>query len=85
MTWLLILVIIFSIIAIIIANMDKSKKILLGMCLGGCIFTFFWMSIDAYYPEAIDVYKGKTELKTDNPWYLEDSIVVWKKDIVRVK
>lgn len=78
MTWLLILVIILAIIAIIIANMDKSGKILLGMCLGGCIFVLFYISIDAYYPKAIDVYKGNTELKTDNAWYLQDTIVVWK-------
>lgn len=52
----------------------------------GMLVAFLLMvSITAYYPKAIDVYRGNTELKTDNPWYLEDSIVVYKKDIIRVK
>lgn len=85
MTWLLIITLTLLIISIIIGSKDKSGKILIGIIIG-MVGTFFLKeSITAYYPCAIDVYRGNTELKTDNPWYLEDSIVVWKKDIIRVK
>jgi hypothetical protein len=85
MTWLLITTFILLIIFMIIGKIDKSSKILIGMCIGMLVAFLLMVSITAYYPDAIDVYRGNTELKTDNPWCLEDSIVVYKKDIIRVK
>jgi hypothetical protein len=85
MTWLLITTFILLIIFMSIGKIDKSSKIIIGMCIGMLVAFLLMVSITAYFPEAIDVYNGKTELKTDNPWYIEDSIVVWKKDIIKVK
>ncbi len=79
MTWLLIITLILFIIFMFIGYIDKSSKIVIGMTMGMLIAFLLTVSITSYYPEAIDVYRGNTELKTDNPWYIEDTLVVWKK------
>ena len=79
MSWLLIITLILFLIFMIIGYIDKSSKILLGMFMGMLFCFLLMVSITSYYPEAIDVYRGNTELKTDNPWYIQDTLVVWKK------
>ena len=79
MTWLLIITLILFIIFMFIGYIDESSKIVIGMTMGMLIAFLLTVSITSYYPEAIDVYRGNTELKTfDNPWYIEDTLVVWK-------
>lgn len=79
MNWSLIITIILSIFFLIIGKKDKSSKILIGMCMGMLVAFLLMISVTAYWPDAIEVYRGNTELKTDNPWYMEDTIVVWKQ------
>jgi archaellum biogenesis protein FlaJ (TadC family) len=83
MTWLLITTFILLIIFMIIGKKDKSNKILLGMCMGMLIAFLLVVSLKAYWPEAIDVYRDNTELKTNNAWYLQDTIVVWKNKKIK--
>ncbi len=70
----IIFIIIIAIIAMII---DDTKKIIIIwiLCVIGYVLCIY---NDISNIPAIEVYRGNSELKTDNPWYIEDTLVIWK-------
>lgn len=83
MTWLYIIgaVFIFALI-ILILFCSQDNTFSTGVFLGILFWIFLSKAVDSWnlLPEAIDVYRGKTELKIYNSNYpsSQDTIVVWK-------
>ena len=86
MTWLYIIgvVFIFSLI-ILIRFCSQDNTFSVGVFLGILFWICLIKTIDFWnpFPEAIDVYRGKTELKIYNSNYpsSQDTIVIWKNKV----
>lgn len=84
MTWLYIIGVAFIFVLIVLILFCSSdNSFFTGVLLGILFWIFLTKAIDSWnlFPKAIDVYRGKTELKIYNSNYpsSQDTIVVWKK------
>lgn len=85
MTWLYIIgAIVIFVLIILILFCSRDNIFSTGVFLGILFWICLTKAIDSWnpFPEAIDVYRGSTELKIYNSNYpsSQDTIVIWKSN-----